>query len=47
MIWSEYLPTFLMQMFGPAVQLRESQTNVAPEPFGGWVPAHPNEEPPF
>jgi len=49
MNWSEHLPTFLIEMFGPAsvACAENAQTNTAPEPIGVWVPAHPNEEPPF
>jgi len=47
-IWSEHLPTFLLQMFGPPVGAGDAQTNSAPEPFSPmWVPAHSNDEPPF
>jgi len=50
-IWSEYLPTFLLQMFGPPVAAYnrgDAHANAAPEPICSfWVPAHPNEEPPF
>ena len=48
MIWSEHLPTFLLQMFGPPVAAGDAHANAAPELFSPmWVPAHPNEEPPF
>jgi len=47
-IWSEHLPTFLMQMFGKPVVAGDAQANSAPELLSPlWVPAHENEEPPF
>ena len=49
MIWSEHLPTFLLQMFGPPVPAGDAHANAAPEPgfMIPWVPAHSNDEPPF
>jgi len=51
-IWSEHLPTFLLQMFGPPVAVYnrgDAHANAAPEPgfMIPWVPAHSNDEPPF